>query len=487
MAIRDLNTIINDAVAFIQARIPALSLLVGTVARDVVIESPAQEFESTYIELDRVQRQQTLNDDTAFTDDELTNLAASFGIDRIQGTSATGTVTFRLASFTLADGDITIPAGTEVATSTSATNPTAISFTTDVARTFVAAAASSFFNPVTNFFELTAPVTAVQLGVTGNVATNTITTFVSSVAGGLQVLNTLPTSGGTDAESNSDLLARVRAKLVGNNVGTPDGILSLVNANAQVVDSLLIRPGDPELTRDEFGNAADVVIIGEALSQVDEDRVFTTGTLTYTTARQPVESVQGTINGIVGGGAFVFTESVDYVVEIDTTSLTRGTVRSTSGIRFLGGTLPDAGSTFTISYNVNTLIEDLQTVQDTDTNKIVGSDILIREAIKVLIRIGATITTLPGFIGSDVADAATTNVANLLNSIGLDTDVDQSDIITTIQNTPGVDSVGVPLDSIETKRPTDPGFITVFDIDIARTEFGRPDDTIPNPIIITAT
>ncbi len=484
MAIRDLDTIISDAVTFIQSKIPSLSLLTGTVARDVVIESPSQEFAGTYIELDRVQRQQTLNDDTAFEDDELTNLASSFGIDRILGVSATGTIVFRLPSFTIADGDIIIPAGTEVATATSATNPVSVSFTTDVSRTFVAASAASFFNPVTSFFEITAPITAVQTGIGGNVSVGTIVTIVSSVSGALQVANNLPTSNGSDAETNESLLARVRTKLVGNNVGTPDGLISLVDANSSIIDSLLIRPGDLELTRDEFGNAADVIIIGETLVEVSEARVFTSGTLTYITARQPVISVNSTIGGLVGATPFTFTESVDYVVEFDTTSLTRGTVRATSQIRFLGGTLPDAGSTFTIVYSVNTLVEDLQADLDSDANKIIGSDNLIREAVKVLIRIGATITVLPGFVKADVAAAATTNVANLLNSIGLDTDVDQSDIIATIQNTTGVDSVGVPLDSIEVKRPTDIGFITVSDIDIARTEFGRVDDTSPNPILI---
>jgi len=482
MAIRTLTQIIDDAVTFIQSKIPALSLLVGTVARDVVIESPAQEFEKTYTELDRIQRQQTLQDATAFTDEELTNLAASYGLSRLEGAAASGNVIFRLTTFDASTGNIIIPAGTEVSTAVSTTTQTTISFTTTATRVFIAASAATFFNPVTNFYELSAPVTAVPVGPTGNVAANTVTSIVSGVNSALQLTNTLPMSGGTDAEDNTSLLSRIRTKLVGNNVGTPDGILSIVDANTQVIESLLIRPGDPELSRDEFGNAADVVVIGEVLEEVNEDRVYVSGTLSYQLIRQPVNSVSS-ITGTAGGGAYTFILNTDYVVDMDYNSISRGTINAQSAIRFLGATLPDAGSTFTVIYAVNSLIETLQTELNNDANKIVGSDILAREAVKVLIRIGATITALPGYIKADVIAAAEDVLSTYLNALTLGADVQQSDIITVIQNTTGVDSVVVPLDTVEVKRPTDPGFSTVVDIDIARTEYGRP-DTDPGAITI---
>lgn len=487
MAIRNLSQIINDTVAFIQSKIPALSLLAGTVARDVVVEAPAQEHSRLWVELDRVQRQQLLSDATAYTDEELTLLATSLSISRNLGLAATGTVVFRLTTFSLASGDIDIPLGTEVSTQSSNLTANAIAtFTTTADRVFVAANASSYFNPTTGFYELTAPIQATTTGTVGNVAANTITVLTTSLTGSPTVVNTVQTSGGSDAEDNTSLLSRIQIKLAGTAMGTPNGILSFVNANPNVTASLLVRPGDVELVRDQYGNAADVVLIGEILIPVVETRTFTTGNTEYVLARQPLQAsdtaVEDIISGVVGGVGFNFIKDTHFIVSVDNSSIGGGSTRASSKIVFLGAPFPDIDSSFTISYSINGLIEDLQASIDSDDNKIIGTDILIREAIKVLVRVGAFIKVLPGFTKADVASVAVDNVATLLNSSGLDSNIDQSDVIAAIQNTPGVDSVTVPI-SIEVKRPTDPSFIPTSVVSVGRTEYVRA-DTAPDAISI---
>jgi len=486
MAIRNLSQIINDAVAFIQSKIPGLSLLPGTVARDVVVESPAQEFSRIWTELDRVERQQLLNDATAYTDEELTNLATSLGINRNFGLAATGTVTFRLASFNTLSGDITISAGTEVTTKANLTTNTVIAFNTTADRTFIAVQSSVYFNPTTGFYEIEVPVQAVSTGTSGNVGAGTITVLTTSVAGSPTVINSSQISGGTDTESNAALLSRIQLKLAGTAMGTPNGILSFIKENPNVVQAILIRPGDPELVRDQYGNAADVVLIGEVAVPVSEIRTFTAGVTEYILGRQPIQAVdtavQDTIVGVVGGVGFNFIKGTHFKVTVDNTTITRGSTRATTKIVFLGSPFPDLNTPFTVNYSMNSLIEDLQVSMDSDDNKIVGTDILVREAVKVLIRVGAFIKVFPGFTKADVALTAEDNVATLLNSSGLESNIDQSDIIAAIQNTVGVDSVTIPI-SLEVKRPTDNTFIVTSSVVIGRTEYARP-DTAPDAISI---
>lgn len=492
MAIRSLTQIIDDAVAFIQNKIPTLSMLSGTVARDVVVESPAQEFEKSNTELDRIQRQQLLTDATAYTDDELDGLAEAIGLTRSAGIQATGTVTFGLTNFTIASADILIPAGTEVATSPStitSSSSTVVSFVTTADRTYTAANAASFFNPVTNLFEISAPIQTVVTGILGNVAAGTITVLISSVPGNPSVTNTIATSGGAEAETNASLLTRVRVKLTGTNVGTANGIIDLVEQDPNVFSSLLIRPGDIELVRDQFGNAADVLIIGEILTQLIETQSFTAGITEYILNRQPLAStgedaVDNTIVGTVSGSSFNFVKGNHFRVEVDRDSITKNSTNGQSKIVFLGSPFPDASTNFTVTYSINSLVESLQTTLSSDDNRIIGTDIRVREADKVLVRVGASIGVFAGFTQADVAADAVNNVTTLLNTSVLDADIDRSDIIVTIQNTAGVDSVNTITLVLETKRPDETSFTIVSDINIGRTEFARPD---PDPGGITIT
>lgn len=480
MAIRTIGQVISDAITFIQSKIPSLSLLTGTVARDVVVESPAQEFALNWNELDRVQRQQTLTDASAYTDEELTLLASSLGLTRSPGVTATGSVTFRVANFTAGSNDIVIPIGTAVSTSGGLSNNNVVSFNTTVEKTFSAINANTYLNVATGFYELDVPVQAANPGVEGNVGAGAITTLINTISGVNSIVNILPTSGGSDEETNESLLARIQTKLMGTAAGTTNGILSLINSNTSVTSSLLIRPGDEELVRDQYGNAADVLIIGETLSSFPEVRNFSPGVVEYILTQQPLttstDPVESIITGVSNGNSFDFIRDVHFKVVLDNTSLTRGSTRAQAKIVFLGSPFPDASTPFTVNYTINSLVGELQSTLDADSNKIIGTDILVREAVKVLVRVSAFITIYPGYTKTDVVTTATDNVANYLNSSTLNQSVDESDIIAVIANTPGVDSVSVPI-TLEVKRPTDLAFYTTSSIAVARTEYVRPDST----------
>jgi uncharacterized phage protein gp47/JayE len=477
--------VINNMVAYIQNVIPGLSLLEGTVARDVVIESPAQEFGRVWTELGRVEAMQTMTDPTAFINNELDNLASSFGLTRKPGTAALGSVTFSLANFSPSSSNITISAGTEISTQSSLTNNTVVTFTTTSTVTFVAANASTFYNPQNGDYEITVPIQATTAGTQGNVAAGTINVLVTSLPNNITVSNSNATFGGSAAESDAALLTRIQLKLAGTAMGTPSGILSFVNASPYVIASLLVGPTDPLLVRSSYGNAADVYIIGDLPTPVVETQTFTAGIATYVLQQQPVEagSVNQIIAGTVGGLSFNFVEGTNFVVNQDNTTSAGGSVNAQTSVTFLGSPFPDANTGITIDYSVNNLIVDLQTSINSDTNHIVGTDILIREAIQVLVDVSAFITVFPGYTKANVVAAAVTNVDNLLNSSTLGSSISESDIIATIQETPGVNAVSIPI-FISISTPTVPALTPVVNLVTAENQYLRPNPA-PNSISIT--
>jgi hypothetical protein len=248
---------------------------------------------------------------------------------------------------------------------------------------------------------------------------------------------------------------------------------------------LLVGPTDPLLVRSSYGNAADVYIIGDIPTPIVESQTYIAGINTYVLEQQPVESgsVNETITGVVGGLSFNFIEGNNFVVNQDNSTSVGGSTLARTSITFLGSPFPDANTSFTVNYSVNSLIVTLQVGINSDDNRIIGTDILIREAIEVLVSIGAYITVYPGYTKANVVIAAENNVETLLNSSTLGTSISESDIIATIQDTPGVQSVGIPI-SMEVSTPTNPTYTSVTTLSTAENEYLRPSPVL-NAIDIT--
>ena len=146
MAIRTKTQIIADAITFIATAIPNIATYVGTVVRDLVIESPAEEFNNVYTEIAHTQELQSLQYAADQTTDELDAFGANYGLTRLGGTAATGTVTFQIANYSTTSLPVPIPTGTVVATLSSSTTPQ-VTFITTQSLLFDPSLAPSYFNP----------------------------------------------------------------------------------------------------------------------------------------------------------------------------------------------------------------------------------------------------------------------------------------------------------------------------------------------------
>jgi uncharacterized phage protein gp47/JayE len=446
MAIRTKSQIIADAISFIASAIPNIATFVGSVVRDLVIESPAEEFDQVYTELSHTQKLQSLIYADEMTTDELDALGANFNLTRSAGRASTGTVTFQISNFSTTSSDVTIATGTVVSTIGGNTTPQ-VTFVTTQSLFFDSSLAPAYFNPTTGFYEQTATIQAQSIGAITNVGAGTIRTLVSLITGITRITNTTASTGGTDVESNIDFADRIKIKLSGNNVGTPTGIESKARENANVIDAIVVSPNDPEMLRDEFGGEVDVYIIGEVLSHTVDLVLYTiSGSQEFILSHQPAIAIDDPngVTGIFGAVPHTFIQNTDYQFVEDPTTLLNGSTRLQNKIVFnIGGDNPDDGTAVTINYAYDSLIEDLQFQYDQLDAHIVTTDILVKEASLATIDIEADVSLLPGYIVADTISEIQTSLTQNINVLGLGDSIDRSDIISIIESVSGVDSVNV--------------------------------------------
>ena len=511
MALPTFSQIVQSMITFLQGSRPDIATQTGSVTNDVIISTVANQLSaedgtdpSVYsgIQYDQNLTAFVINAATLLPAD-LDAIGTNYGMTRNPGTQATGTITLRIRNYTTSSPIITVPSGTTVSTLSTSSAP-AVSFATTATVQFIPSLAPSYYNPATGFYEQSVGIICQTIGTVGNVPANTITSLVGPGLGIDAVTNTTATFGGTNVESNVAYASRIQIKLSGNNVGTQNGIISLMDTNPSVIEAIVVGPNDPSMTRNQFGGSVDVYIEGQVLTTVTEVDPYTTnGDQTFVLAHQPAVSV-ASVTGIVGGVPYTFVPTVDYAFELNPNSLFAGSVESGSyitfsvntiftivtvtdgthlvvsstsgmtpgitlvqgsasttvttitdathvvvantagfvpGTGFFTGFKPDNNSNITITYAYDSLIETLQDLINEPQNNIVGSDVLIKEAIVALINVTASIIILPGFNAATVVTNVQSNLSTYLDALGLGPNIDLSDIVVVIEGTPGVDEV----------------------------------------------
>jgi uncharacterized phage protein gp47/JayE len=144
------------------------------------------------------------------TGQSLNDVVALIGFTRIPAAKATGTVTFSRS--TPASQDITIPAGTRVATS----DESVVFKTTDA------------ITLQTGNTSVDASIEADQPGSSGNVAANTITKIIDPISGIESVNNSVATSEGRETETDEELRTRVKTTIQSLGKATLDAIIAKV-------------------------------------------------------------------------------------------------------------------------------------------------------------------------------------------------------------------------------------------------------------------
>lgn len=458
MAFPTFSQIVQSMITFLQGSRPDIATQTGSVVNDVVVSTVANQLAaengtdaSVYSNLQYIQNLQAFVTNAAtILPADMDAIANNYGMVRLPGTQATGILTLRIRNYTTSSAIIIVPSGTTVSTLSTSSAP-AVSFSTTATITFSPSLAPSYYNPNSGFYEQTVGIMCQTIGVVGNVGANTITSLVGSGLGIDAVTNGTATSGGTNIEDNVTFAARIQIKLEGNNVGTPDGIISLMETNPNVIQARLVGPDDPAMQRNQYGGSADVYIRGSIPITLVETFTYTTaGSQNYVMLNQPVFAV-GLVTGVVASAPFTFTPGTDYNVVLNPNSLYAGSTLAASYITFnvlTTFTITTVGLPFTV-----TSVDDAVTLTVSSNSGMFIGDIIKQGLNSTSITfvdpdtIHIKVTSTAGWVGGATSAVDTSRqqfVVNTTNGMAIGDVVHQGAYSTTITSINGfTNTIGV--------------------------------------------
>ena len=436
--IKDFKRIVNDMKNFLHSVRPNVDTSPGSYTRDVIIDAPSNEMANLYTELSRTSSAQSPE---IVSVEDIEKLGRNFQVYRKTTTPASGFITFWVGEPGPATS-ILIPRGTVIASKATA-DGTANRYVTTQDVTLTDAKWRT-----TGRFEVDAPIRATVGGTSSNAAGGTILALIDPIVGVTGVYNGAPLTNGTDFEPLATYRSRIKSAIIGNNTGTASGYYQTIIRIAEVLDAKVaaVGSGPEELRRNDTG-AVDIYVRGLVTSQATTSFDIKVDTSTdpfeYFFPKQPIDITSTGTMSIEGSTTGAMVEGVNYTITRDT-SVFGGTTRGSDKITIISSTF---GETITIIYTYNSLVESLQTYMEDDARKILGADLLVSAAFARQIDTSCTVRILAGFTAATVTSNIEINLQTALNTYQIGEEVQQSDIVSVITNTSGVDDVTLPLDT----------------------------------------
>jgi hypothetical protein len=262
---RSYNDIVTSFLEYLRLVQPQLDTKPGTVARDLFVDGPSQEMSNLYSELRNVSNLQSLFSTSGAN---LSRLASNFNIKKGTGTAATGVATLTTNNM---DVDVLIQQNSILTSRNGLTfkiteNVLMSSNSKNVYRANASRIKQELsLAGITDEFAIDVNVEAIVTGKVGNIGRFTLTTH--NITGITNVTNLATFTGGTNAESDTDLRNRVLSVFAGSNTGTSLGYETALSVLSGVSDSIVVVPGDPLMTRDgtqvEINSSGSRVVVSE--------------------------------------------------------------------------------------------------------------------------------------------------------------------------------------------------------------------------------
>lgn len=344
---------------------------------------------------------------------DLSRYASSYGRPRRLATASTGTVRLYLPN----NSPYTILRGATVRKLGS--SAIIYEITTDLL------GAEPSFDLAKNLYYVEVGVKSRVPGTVGNSVRNTLVVLGAGITGVVAVSNPAAIGGGSDRESNSELLDALEGVQAGLSVNTEAGLKRILTAQDGVQDVLIVGPGDPLMKRASAG-AVDVYVVGEDTQAVTSTTKIQIVQETYVIQLQPVTEVlsaTGPGGALSQGNGFTVTED---------TGLFAGTAQANTKITWgpvsSGG--PSAGDTVTVAYTYNALIRSLQRLLDLNEDlNVPGGSVLVKEADKVTFFLQMAVVPLPGYSQLQAETAADDAVDAFFSTKKLGENIDFSDVL----------------------------------------------------------
>jgi len=437
----------------------------GSVVSNVFIEPQSTLFELGYSDLDTINGSFNPSNWANMTDYQVEQLASTWKLTRKSATASQAVVTFYKRSAPLSP--ITIPAGTIVTTNTGeAITPLSFVSDSDVILD------NTKWNQSTGRYEVSVVMTCSSVGVSTNIASETIVnTSLTTVDG---CINKSASYGGTDQETNEHLANRIITASQGRVLGTIAGYQTLISTISGITDTAIVTADEDGATRSTYGNEVDIVIVGEVFESVIDEITYSEQTRIIM-SKQPVKAINYvknvTTNTVLPISAYTFVK--------DTSAMTYSSVDALDRIVINTPSYFSSGDIIQISYTINSLIKTTQDVLDLPENKIIGSNVLVREGIVDLVNIAFTVKANATKSTTEMEQEITDAVYQYINSLQLGDAIEQSDIVFFLRTEFSyIDNIIVPFSTL-TIRPSTPPYFTGTAADLYPTRFHvfRADDT----------
>lgn len=280
--IRSLNEIVLSLIDFFKLSQPNLDLKPGSVARDLVVDAPANQLALLYNELSTISDLQSFR---LVGGSDLDKLAKNFGLVRKSSVPSSG---LALLTFNSIDAPISVNKGDSVLSSNGASFVVQSGVALVPAQSnFYKSVAAKYKNDldfvgIKDQYAVLVTVTASSYGTVGNIGKYTLKS--TSISGISNVTNVSPFTGGNNQEGDAVFRARVLSTFSGSNLGTALGYKNTALSTEGVADALVVEPGDPLMTRDGTivyknadgsntivtegtGGKVDIIILGTSLNE----------------------------------------------------------------------------------------------------------------------------------------------------------------------------------------------------------------------------
>lgn len=228
---------------------PEIDTRIGSVLNDFLIAPLSAILEPYQLEHSQILEQMTLADPSELTDDQLNAVAATFLLERKEGTKATGTVKFYFNT----PKSVNIPKGLGLKAGDVPFNTTS-----DYAIT-----KSQMESNLSDYpYYTTGPVQVIAdtEGESGNVDPDTKFVPLGTInATPIKIINQQAFSGGVDTETSEALFNRIKSAIHGKSLAAPLSIQEKIMDNFNdVVDVQVVGAGDLKMIRDLTNAIEDV-------------------------------------------------------------------------------------------------------------------------------------------------------------------------------------------------------------------------------------
>lgn len=398
---------------------------------NIMLQPVSNEISRIETEQDRIGALYSLQFQEVATTEETDALATNFGIQRAPGAKSTVVVFF--FRFTRPQDPALVRRGSLVSNADGT-----LQYIVQADAVIDPSNADSFFNASRRTYEVAVNVEAVSPGETFNVPSFRINTLVTPNTDFDGVENRGAAAGGSEQETQTAEVTRIRQRFAGLNTGSVDGI-KFVASNSfpeLVKDVAIVQPSNTLFLRAPTTPALDVYIAGTNEETVRQSFVALGGETIIAIASPPatVGTLVLTVNGNVDANAVIVPDE----------GVNAGTVRAQDTILLSSPMNP--GDLAVFSYSFNRLVFDVQQEYEPSTvgdSLLFGTDILVYAAKVANITVVMSIRVASSFDVPRTTDQVQNVVQEFVNQnvfgVTLFPEQLREQILTTVQGVTSLD------------------------------------------------